>query len=108
MSASELHEQAAKVAEATNNLMQEVSRLRGDIARLHARFGPPKEPEWVSDPLLPFERFKNFKEALDGIATARKYIQGCEYHLGAIRGLIDGIASDAVSRQDMKQWLKDK
>ena len=36
------------------------------------------------------------------IATARKNVQNLEYDFSAIRGKLDGISSDAISREEMK------
>jgi hypothetical protein len=104
----EVIKQAGKVFEATNKLVYEVARLRTDIARLHSRIEPFEGEVRRPDPLPADMKFRTFLEALDGIADARASIQSCEYHLSSIRGMLDGISSDAISREEMRPWLKGK
>jgi phosphopantothenoylcysteine synthetase/decarboxylase len=40
-------------------------------------------------------------------AEAAERIKNSEYHLNAIRALLDDIANDPVSRTEMKAWLKE-
>jgi hypothetical protein len=105
---AELHDQAREVAEAANKLLNEVARLRVDIARLHDRIEPFEGERQVKYPPEVNLTFRNFREALDGLLQARKVIRGCEYHLAAIRGVVDAIGSDAISRDEMKPWLRDR
>lgn len=108
--ASEVSEPAdiAKIVEAANKLAYEVARLRTDIARLHGRIEPFKDEVKRLDPLWPDERVRNASEALNAIAEARKSIQGCEYHLADIRGVIDSISKDAIPRHELKPYIRDK
>jgi hypothetical protein len=86
----------------------ETQRLRRDIAQLNARIEPvqgtliPSEPEHVPETRnsypIPF--------ALDIFARARDHLLACERELSAIRSRIDVIESDAVSREDMKPWIR--
>jgi hypothetical protein len=104
----EVIKQAEKVFEATSKLVNEVARLRMDIARLHSRIEPFEGEVRRPEPLPADMKFRSLIEALDGIADARASIQSCEYHLSAIRGMLDGISSDAISREEIRPWLKGK
>ncbi len=104
----EVIKQAEKVFEATSKLVNEVARLRMDIARLHSRIEPFEGEVRRPEPLPADMKFRSLIEALDGIADARASIQSCEYHLSSIRGMLDGISSDAISREEIRPWLKGK
>lgn len=94
----------AKLIAVAEKLLHEASRLRRDVERLAVRI-EPFQGERASDD-SPVLRFKNMAEALDAMAHARRAIRDAEYDRNLIRGRIDNIASDAISREEMKPWLK--
>lgn len=58
------------------------------------------------DPNLWFlNRMKTVEQVVDAIRVARESIVSCEYHLNAIRAVMDSIEKDAISREEMKPHL---
>lgn len=104
----ELHDNVRRIAAASEKLAFEVERLRKDIATLHMRIQPFDGEVTLPEPQLPSwaAKITNLRDAISAIAECRRYIVGCERELSAIRGRVDGIASDAISRDEMKPWLK--
>lgn len=95
-----------RIADAAEKLLMETTRLRGDVMRLHGRIEPFEGERTVHDLNLNYSKPKNLKDALGLLSDSREAIIDCEHHLSAIRGAVDGIASDAISRAEMKPWLK--
>ena len=95
---------ALKIVATGEKLLREVERLRRDVAKLHGRIQPfDGEPMSAS-----YEKpIRTMTEALSAIDEARQGIIGAEYHLNAIRALMDDISKDAISRTEMKPYLKD-
>lgn len=105
---TELNATAARLADAAEKLLSEVRRVQSDTGRMVGRMDPryftgDTTPSW-----LPPRPMKSFKDAFEVIEQARRELLTCEYHLAAIRGRIDEIASDAISRREFKTWLKDE
>lgn len=99
-----------RVADGAEKLLQEVERLRRDVTRLAGRITPFEGEPKIPDP-PPYARAKvprdaTFQYAVGQINVAREAIVGCEHHLSAIRGKIDAIESDAIPRNEMKEWIK--
>jgi hypothetical protein len=46
-------------------------------------------------------------DALNIIMEARTNILNCEHELSAIRARIDTIERDAISREELKPWIRD-
>ena len=100
-----LHEQADQLFKLVEKLFNETSGLRRDVERLAGRIEP-----FSGEQFRPPDQFtgelKSFKAAFDVIEGSRISIRKAEYDLNAIRGHIDNIASDGISREEMKPWLK--
>lgn len=100
-----------QVAAHTEKLVNEVRRLRGDVMRLHGRIVPFDSEVVVTEvPALPGvagarQRRWRLVDALNLIADARREIIDAEMHLSAIRARMDEIASDAISREEMKPYI---
>lgn len=95
-----------RIANASEKTLAETIRLRADIARLHGRIEPFEDEKKIADIDSTWPKPRNLKDAINLIARIRDHIEGCECHLNAIRGVMDGISSDAISREEMKPWLK--
>ena len=95
-----------RIADTAEKLLMETTRLRGDVMRLHGRIEPFEDERTVHDLKPSYPKPRTLKDALDLLSQGREAILSCEHHLSAIRGAIDGIASDAISREEMKPWLK--
>lgn len=67
---------------------------------------PFNDEKAVPDPPRGASHFKTLPEAIDGPAAARDAIAKAEYDLNAIRGVVDGILSHAISREEMQPWIK--
>jgi hypothetical protein len=90
-------------------LLLETERLRRDVVMLNARVEPIEGWEPRRDFHQPHPKAKwPIPDALNMIDTARASILNSEHELSAIRARIDNIASDAISRHEMKPWIKDK
>jgi len=105
---SDLHQQFDKLTELTTKLLNEVARLRADVVKLHGRIEPFPDEVPDAHPVEHRRKYRNFVDVFDGISSARQSILGCEHHLNAIRGVMEGISSDAISREEMKPWLKSR
>ncbi|MFG1184388.1 hypothetical protein [Xanthobacter aminoxidans] len=110
MTPDELQRNVSRIADAAEKLLFETERLRRDVARLAGRIEPfegepqiPEPPPFVT-PL--FTKKSDLRDAVIVIDTARKFIVACEHELSAIRGRMDAIEADAISRDEMKPWLK--
>lgn len=95
-----------RLAVTADKLLLETTRLRGDVARLHSRIEPFEHDVLITvrEPDQPAP--KSLKAALQMLAQCRQGILDCEHDINAIRGRLDNIASDAITRAEMKPWLK--
>jgi hypothetical protein len=108
---SETLDAVKKLIAAAESLLYETKRLRNDVQTLNARIRRNKNeqcvdlenPYWAASP----KKTWPVPDALNMIDQAREGIKGSEYHLNAIRALLDDIANDPVSRTEMKAWLKE-
>jgi hypothetical protein len=108
---SEALDAVKKLIAIAEKLLHETKRLRNDVQTLNARIRrneteqcvDPEYPHWAACP----KKSWPIADALNMIDKAREGIQGGEYHLNAIRALLDDIANDPVSRTEMKEWLKE-
>jgi hypothetical protein len=96
-----------QLATAAEKLLHETQRLRRDVANLNNRIAA------FEGSVTPFEEIpppprKTWKalDALNMIEQSRTNILNCEHELSAIRARIDAIESDAISREEMKPWIK--
>ena len=96
---------AAKVQITAEKLLYEVGRLRRDVEKLHTRVDPFENEREFSP--IKAEPIQSLAESLNALVDARNSVQGAEYHLAAIRAAMDGIAKDAISREEMKPYLKE-
>jgi hypothetical protein len=97
-----------RLADAAEKLLHETERLRRDITNLNNRITPYAGMEDLpplEDVILVLRKWKAI-DALNMIEEARKRILNCEYEVSAIRGRADAIEADAVSREEMKPWIK--
>jgi hypothetical protein len=98
-----------KLTAVAEKLLRETERLRNDVARLNARIEPIDGHENRFDdrqpPPSPVVRWP-VPAALNMIDSARQGILNCEHELSAIRARIDNIAEDAISREELKPWIK--
>lgn len=97
-----------RIADTAEKLLAEVIRLHRDVIVLHTRIEPFEDAPHIPDLEFPTKAPRNLVEALDMITNARDRIRSIEYDISAIRGALDGISSDAISREEMKPWLKDR
>jgi hypothetical protein len=100
----------ARLCTAAEKLLQETERLRRDVSGLNQRIQPiehsvPGE-DWVEQ-TPPERRVWRAVDALNIIMEARTNILNCEHELSAIRARIDTIERDAISREEMKPWIRD-
>jgi hypothetical protein len=99
-------ELAQKIVSSAEKLLHEVFRLRSDIAKLHARIEPfDNERDFTVSLGKPI---RTMSEALAAIDEARQGVISAEYHLNAVRAGMDGISKDAISREEMKPYIKDR
>lgn len=103
----DVKEGVARLIRAAEKLLSEVSRLQHDVSVLNGRI-EKYEDEIVSSwrPTPRPQTTWNIVDALNMIESARVGIRNCEYDLSAIRGRIDAIEKDAISREEMKPWIK--
>lgn len=107
------------IAKAIDRLANEVVNLRRDTARLHARVSPEwsgREPGYLDS--MEFEPRNSLyygkpkpvteQEAWALIKAMRDQLRGVDYHMGAVRSHMDDICKDAISREEMKPYLKEK
>ena len=110
MTPEELQRNVSRIADAAEKLLFETERLRRDVARLSGRIEPFEGEPRIPDPMPGekplFDKNSDLRDAVIVIETARKFILACEHELSAIRGRMDAIEADAVSRDEMKPWLK--
>jgi hypothetical protein len=92
-------------------LTRKVVRLKEETARFKARIEPFEGEETinfnVSDADIISYKPKDLDELLKSASTMRAAIRSFEFDFTAIRGKIDNIARDGISRDEMKPWLKD-
>ena len=99
-----------RLCTAAEKLLQETERLRRDVVGLNHRVQPVEDTgpgeAWVEQ--TPAER-RVWKavDALNLIMEARTNILNCEHELSAIRARIDTIERDAISREELKPWIRD-
>jgi prefoldin subunit 5 len=95
----------ARLCTAAEKLARETERLRRDVVALNQRVQPIEGPgaTWIEEP--PAER-KVWKavDALNLIVAASANI--LKHELSAIRARIDAIERHAISREEMKPWIK--
>jgi hypothetical protein len=105
---SELHEHVRRLADLAAKTLHETERLRRDVAKLHGRIQPFDGEIPLPEPDMPEVRAKwPIPDALNMIERARASLLGCERELAAIRARIDSIERDAISREELKPWLRD-
>jgi hypothetical protein len=100
----------ARLCTAAEKLLRETERLRRDVVALNQRVQPIEDEgpgaAWIEEP--PAERkVWNAVDALNLIMAASTNILNCEHELSAIRARIDAIERDAISREEMKPWIRD-
>lgn len=95
-----------RIANASEKTLAETIRLRADVARLHGRIEPFENEKQFADIDGNWPKPRTLMDAIGLITRVRDHIEGCERHLNAIRAVMDGISSDAISREEMKPWLK--
>jgi hypothetical protein len=101
----------ARLCAAAEKLLHETERLRRDVAGLNQRVQPIEQvgpgEDWVEE-TPPERRIWRAVDALNMIVQARTNILNCEHELSAIRARIDTIERDAISREEMKPWIRTK
>ena len=108
---SETLDAVKKLTVAAEKLLHETKRLRNDLQTLNARIRrkeneqcvDPENPYWAASP----KKTWPIPDALNMIDQAREGIQSSEYHLNAIRALLEDIANDPISRTEIKESLKE-
>lgn len=99
-------EGVARLVSAAEKLLMETSRLKRDVETLSGRI------QKFDDEIIPWQepisprKAWNIVDALNMIDEARISIRNSEYDLSAIRGRMDAIESDAISRAEMKPFIK--
>jgi hypothetical protein len=98
-----------RLCTAAEKLLLETERLRRDVAGLNQRIQPIEGVEsgeaWVEQTPADRRVWKAV-DALNLIMAASTNILNCEHELSAIRARIDAIERDAISREEMKPWIK--
>ena len=89
-------------------ILHETQRLRRDVVALANRIEPFVDKEPGIAGTVETERFDSVPSVVDFLKGLRRSIVTSEFHLNAIRGRINEIAGNAVSRAEMKPWLKEK
>ncbi|MER8925807.1 hypothetical protein [Mesorhizobium sp. M0859] len=105
---SDLHDLVGRIAASAEKLLNEVARLRRDVARLHGKIEAFDKAPQIVDPEPVRRKLRNLNEALATIEAARKGIENSERAMNVIESRINEIAVDAISRSEMKPWLKDR
>jgi hypothetical protein len=104
---SDLRADVRRLADAAEKLLHETERLRRDVAILHGRIQPFTGEVPLPEPEFTRQELKwPVRDAINLISRARGSILACEQDLSAIRARMDSIESDAISREEMKPWLK--
>lgn len=99
-------EGVARLVAAAEKLLMETARLARDVETLNGRI-QKFDDEIVPGKVLSVPRKAwNIGDALNMIEEARTRIRNCEYELTTIRGRMDAIESDAISRDEMKPFIK--
>jgi hypothetical protein len=100
-----------KLTAALAKVASEIERLNRDINKVEGLIRPFSGSDKSR---RPFEetagrvagKNRNSSDPLDMIEDMRDAIRGSEYHIGAIRALLNDISSHAASRDAMKPYLK--
>ncbi|MEC5321703.1 hypothetical protein [Aurantimonas sp. A3-2-R12] len=103
---ADIHAQFDRMTDAVEKLVRETKRLRHDVAALHQRIEPFEGETPIPEPDVKFRKMRTFVDVFDALDEASRGIRGSEYALTCIRGVMSGISSDAISRSEMKPWLK--
>ena len=92
-----------KVASGIERLNRDVSKVEGLI-----RFAGPDKARWFFEETAGRVAGKNrgSSNPIDMIEDMRDAIRGTEYHVGAIRALLNEISGDAAAREAIKPYLK--
>jgi len=107
MSESKALQLFERAVTATEKLTNEVRRLRADVARLHGRIEPfAGEPTQVDADDFEIGPKPTLPRIIALIEDSRRQILACENDFSRIRGVIDNINADAISRDEMKPYLK--
>lgn len=96
-----------RLATAAEKVLKEIVLLRGDVDKLNGRIEPVDD--WNKRREIKIPEFKPRRTVVDSlhmIEIAREHIFACEGEIGLIRARIDGIESDAISREEMKPYIK--
>jgi len=94
-----------KIAENSAKLLYEVQRLHRDVQIVKGRIEPFEDgntPVSIDPPKAKWR----LAEALNLIAESRQTIEGIERDVQNIRSMMQNITSDAISRSEMKPWLR--
>lgn len=87
-------------------ILAETDRLRRDVVALANRIEPFEDQApgmaGTPEPL----RLREHDQVIDFLKGLRRSLVTSEYHLNAIRGRIEEIASDAMLRDELKPWIK--
>src|SRR4051794_32167439 len=97
-----------RLADAVLKLVAEAGRLDRDVVRLLDRIEPvvgQADAAYRGDPGKG-QKLRTDHDAFDCISDARGRIINAEYHLNAIRGMVDAIQNDSLSRDELKPWIK--
>jgi hypothetical protein len=97
-----------KLTAVAEKLLREAERLRNDVAKLNDRVEPidhGRPAPTFNRPPAPKTKWQ-IVDALNMLDEARQHIFNCEHELAAIRARIDNIALNAISREEMKPWIK--
>ena len=90
-----------------SKLVAETERLRRDVLHLADRIEPyeHEDPPYLKADFMPMP-IKTNEEVVRALYIVRQGILSCEHHLSAVRGRMDEIASDAIPRDELKQWIR--
>ena len=89
----------------------EIERLNRDVSKVEGLIRPfagPDKARWPFEETAGRVAGKNrgSSNPIDMIEDMRDAIRGTEYHVGAIRALLNEISGDAAAREAIKLYLK--
>ncbi|MBO6755962.1 MAG: hypothetical protein JJ902_06515 [Roseibium sp.] len=90
-------------------LNREVSNLRVDVVNLSKRIEPfegEKDFKYIDESFFQETRPRDFQQCLELIRTVRAAVREAEGYTRFAASRMEGISADAISREEMKPWLK--
>lgn len=89
---------------------QSSANFRKDVARLYGWIEPLEGEPPVVEPLryaASEGQSRTLQNAIDALQSCRRGIAGAEQHLAKMENYLNQVASQSVSREEMRSHLKD-